>query len=57
MAVLCVVNHYLLQIKYEDQLFEICNEGIAETGDVSIVCELQNHGVDFDMFNDVSMNT
>ena len=45
------------QVKYEDQLLEICKEGIAGTGDVSIIFELQTRGVDLNMFIAVSMHT
>ena len=41
-----------LQIKF--RLFEVCSEG---TEDVSIISELQNLGVDFNKFTNVSMNT
>lgn len=43
-----------LQIEYECRLFEICiGKG---SWNVGVLRELQNHGVDFNMFNGVSIN-
>lgn len=41
-----------LQIKYEDQLYEICSEG---SKNLDTLAKLQNHGVDFNMFVTVSI--
>lgn len=46
-----LIFYLFLQIKYEDQLYEICCEG---SKDVDILTELQTHGVDFNMFICVS---
>ena len=42
----------ILQMKYENQLFDVCSEG---SGDADILNELKNHGVDFNGFNTISM--
>ena len=47
-----LIIYLFLQFKYVDQLYEICSEGSGK--DDNILTELQNHGVDFNMFISVS---